>query len=209
MDYFTFKTPPDGRKNSRGFQKNFSCKVREILPEGVKEADVEIWFQDEHRIGQQGSLTRIWARKGTRPRVPRQQQFISAYVFGAVCPEKDKGAAVIMPQANTLSMQIHLDEIGQQIEKGKHAVVVLDKAGWHTSKNLRIPKNISLLSLPPYSPEINPQEQVGRQMKHNDLANRNFSNYKDIVEACSQAWMKVINTPGTISSLCTRSWAKL
>lgn len=168
---------------------------------------MEIWFQDEHRIGQQGSLTRIWARKGTRPRAPRQQQFISAYIFGAVCPEKDKGAAVIMPQANTASMQAHIDEIDQQVEKGKHAVIVLDKAGWHTSKNLRIPKNISLLPLPPYSPELNPQEQVGRQMKHNDLANRNFSNYNDIVEACSQAWMKIVNTQGAIQSLCSRTWA--
>jgi transposase len=168
---------------------------------------VEIWFQDEHRIGQQGSLTRIWARKGTRPRALRQQQFISAYIFGAVCPEKDKGAAVIMPQANTASMQAHIDEIDQQVEKGKHAVIVLDKAGWHTSKNLRIPKNISLLSLPPYSPELNPQEQVGRQMKHNNLANRNFNNYNDIVEACSQAWMKIVSSPETIRSLCSRAWA--
>lgn len=170
---------------------------------------MEIWFQDEHRIGQQGSLTRIWARKGTRPRIPRQQQFISAYIFGAVCPRKDKGAAIIMPRANTSCMQVHLDEIGEQIEKGKHAIVVLDKAGWHTSKNLRIPKNISLLSLPPYSPELNPQEQVGRQMKHNDLANRNFDNYNEIVEACSEAWRKIVHTQGTIRSLCTRSWAKL
>jgi putative transposase len=177
------------------------------LPKGIEETNVEIWFQDEHRIGQQGSLTRIWARKGTRPRAPRQQQFISAYIFGAVCPEKDKGAAVIMPQANTASMQAHIDEIDQQVEKGKHAVIVLDKAGWHTSKNLRIPKNISLLPLPPYSPELNPQEQVGRQMKHNDLANRNFNNYNDIVEACSQAWMKIVSTQGAIRSLCSRAWA--
>lgn len=61
-----------------------------------------------------------------------------------MCPEKDKGAAVIMPQANTVSTQIHHDEMGQQSEKGKHAVAVLDKAGWHTSKNLRLPKNTSL-----------------------------------------------------------------
>ena len=170
---------------------------------------MEIWFQDEHRIGQQGSLTRIWARKGKRPRAPRQQQFISAYIFGAVCPEKDKGGAVIMPQANTASMQAHIDEIDQQVEKGKHAIIVLDKAGWHTSKNLRIPKNISLVPLPPYSPELNPQEQVGRQMKHNDLANRNFNNYKDIIEACSQAWLKIVSTPGTIHSLCSRAWASI
>jgi hypothetical protein len=193
------------RKN---LKKNFAEAAKSILPTETDPQDVEIWFQDEHRIGQQGSLTRVWARKGTRPRIPRQQQFIAAYIFGAVCPKKDKGAAVIVPYANTYAMQVHLDEIAQQVEAGKHAVVVLDKAGWHTSKSLQVPKNISLLSLPPYSPELNPQEQVGRQMKHNDLANRSFKNYDDIVEASTLAW-KNITAPGNIQSLCFRSWASL
>lgn len=171
--------------------------------------NVEVWFQDEHRIGQQGSVTRLWARKGTRPRAVRQQQFISGYIFGAVCPAEDKGAAIIMPYATTTAMQCHLEEISYHVEVGKHAVVVLDNAGWHISKELNIPCNISLLSLPPYSPELNPQEQVGRQMKHNDLANRTFESYSDIVTACSAAWNKITNTPGTIRSLSSRSWAIL
>jgi hypothetical protein len=179
------------------------------LPKGIELKDVEVWFQDEHRIGQQGSLTRIWARKGSRPRVARQQQFIYGYIFGAVCPCEDKGAAVIMPHANTQAMQFHLEEIAQNVAQGKHAVIVLDKAGWHISKDLKIPKNISLLALPPYSPELNPQEQVGRQMKHNDLANRVFKSYAEIVKACSAAWNKIVSTPGTIHSLCSRSWATL
>ena len=168
---------------------------------------MEVWFQDEHRIGQQGSLTRIWAHKGSRPRVVRQQQFIYSYIFGAVCPAEDKGAAVIMPYANTHAMQVHLEEIAQNVSEGKHAVVVLDKAGWHVSKDLKIPENISLLALPPYSPELNPQEQVGRQMKHNDLANRGFKNYPEVVKACSAAWNRIVNSPGTIRSLCSRTWA--
>ena len=169
---------------------------------------MEVWFQDEHRIGQQGSLTRIWARKGSRPRVARQQQFISGYIFGAVCPEEDKGAAVIMPYANTHAMQVHLEEISRHVSESKHAVVVLDKAGWHTSKNLKTPSNISLLSLPPYSPELNPQEQVGRQLKHNDLANRTFKNYAEIIKACSAAWKRITSSPGTIRSIGSRKWAK-
>lgn len=154
-------------------------------------------------------MTRIWALKGTRPRVVRQQQFIAAYIFGAVCPQEDKGVAVIMPHADTHAMQIHLNEIEKQVPKGKHAVIVLDRAGWHTAKALCLPKNISFLSLPSYSPELNPQEQVGRQMKHNDLANRSYKNYEDIVEASSKAWNKIVDTQGTIKSLCSRSWATL
>jgi hypothetical protein len=183
------------------FKKKFPERIKHALPQGVELKDVELWFQDEHRIGQQGSLTRIWARKGSRPRVVRQQQFIYGYIFGAVCPAEDKGAAVIMPYANTQAMQVHLEEIAQNVAVGKHAVVVLDKAGWHASKALKIPRNISLLSLPPYSLELNPQEQVGRQMKHNDLANRVFKSYADVVKACSAAWNKIVNTPGNIRSL--------
>ena len=154
-------------------------------------------------------MTRLWARKGSRPRAVRQQQFISGYIFGAVCPAEDKGAAIIMPYATTSAMQYHLEEIAYHVEEGKHAVVILDNAGWHISKELNIPNNISLLSLPPYSPELNPQEQVGRQMKHNDLANRTFKNYSDIVTACSDAWNKITHSSGSIRSLCSRSWAQL
>jgi hypothetical protein len=128
---------------SNRLKKNFIDKVKSVLPLGVELSRVQIWFQDDHRIGQQGSLTRIWALKEIRPRISRQQQFIAAYMFGAICPQEDKGVAVIMPHADTLAMQIHLDEIAQQVDKGKHAVIILDKAGWHVSKKLKVPENIS------------------------------------------------------------------
>ena len=83
------------------------------------------------------------SRKGSRPRVVRQQQFISGYISGAVCPAQDKGAAVIMPYANSYAMQIHLEEISRHVPEGRHAVVILDKAGWHTSKGLKIPSFIA------------------------------------------------------------------
>lgn len=82
-----------------------------------------------------------------------------------------------MPYANSYAMQIHLEEISRHVPEGRHAVVIFNKAGRHTSKGLKIPHNISLLSLPPYSPEMNPQEQIGRQMKHNDLANKLSRDY--------------------------------
>ena len=131
---------------------------------------VEVWFQDEARVGQQGTLTRVWARKGTRPRLVKQQQFINSYIFGAVCPEKDKGAALVLPTADTSSMKRHLQEISIHVQEGYHAAVVLDQARWHVSKNLHIPKNITLIPLPPYSPELNPQENVWQFLRQNYLA---------------------------------------
>jgi transposase len=176
------------------------------LPQGIALDQVEIWFQDEHRIGQQGSLTRIWTRKGTRPRIVRQQQYLSAYLFGAVCPQFDKAAALVLPYVDTDSMDLHLQHISQAVSKEKHAILVLDGAGWHKSKELHIPKNITLLSLPPYSPELNPQEQLGRQLKHEHLANRSFDSYEDIISAICHAWNSFTSSPNRIRSLCSRRW---
>lgn len=171
--------------------------------------NVEIHFQDEARVGQQGSLTRIWAPKGTRPRVVRQRQFISANIFGAVCPAQDSCFALILPDKDTAMMQLFLDEFSKTIAPGKHAVLVGDQAGWHKTPNLKIPKNISLLFLPPYSPELNPIEQLWTQLKQGWLSNRCFKDYKDIMNAAAQAWNEFSGVVGAIKQLCTRTWATL
>jgi transposase len=86
---------------------------------------------------------------------------------------------------------------------------VLDKAGWHVAKDVKIPSNLSLLHLPPYSPELNPQEQVWQHLKDNYLANRVFKTAAEIVDACCTAWNKFASMPELISSLTTRLWAQI
>jgi DDE superfamily endonuclease len=136
--------------------------VKEALPDTAHDKPTEIWFQDEARIGQKGTLTRIWARIGSRPRAPRDSRYEWAYLFGAVCPECAIGAALVMPYANSEAMNLHLREIGRAVAPGAHAILVLDGAGWHTSHVLDPPGNITLLCLPPYSPELNPgRERLG------------------------------------------------
>jgi hypothetical protein len=119
-----------------------------------------VWFKDEAPVGQQGTLTRIWAERGTRPRAPRDTRYKWAYIFGAVCPERGVTAALIMPHANTEAMNAHLLEISRAVAKGAHAALVLDGAGWHATKALEVPVNITLVLLPPYAPELNPIENV-------------------------------------------------
>jgi len=121
---------------------------------------LEVWFQDEARVGQQATLTRIWAERGTRPRAPRDTRYKWTYIFGAVCPERGTTAALVMPKADTAAMNAHLAEISRTVAEGAHAILVLDGAGWHGSKALCIPENITLLMLPPYGPELNPIETV-------------------------------------------------
>lgn len=151
----------------------------------------------------------MWAIKGIRPRVIRQQQFNYTYIFGAVCPALDLGVGLIMPYANTTTMQIHLKHISMNVPKGRHAAVVVDQAGWHTTKKLILPKNITLISLPPASPELNPIEQVWRQLRQESLANRCFKDEEDIVQACCDAWNKFDEKDGAMKKLCYRSWINL
>ncbi|NOR71936.1 MAG: IS630 family transposase [Methylomarinum sp.] len=132
-------------------------------------------------------MTRIWANKDTRPRIIRQQQFNAAYLFGAVCPANGKAAGIVTPKANTKGMQYHLDVISSSVTEDKHAVLIVDKAAWHLTGKLEMPKNISIVPLPPYSPELNPVEQVWQQLRQRDLANRCYKDYKHIVEVCCEA----------------------
>jgi transposase len=104
-------------------------------------------------------------------------------------------------------MQLHLDAISQAVPSGKHAVLVIDRAPWHTSKKLSIPSNISLLFLPSYSPELNSAEQLWDYMRQHTLANRSFKNYDDILDACCEAWIFLTSQQNRIQSMCSRSWA--
>lgn len=112
-----------------------------------------------------------------------------------------------MPYANTEAMNAHLAEIGTQVSAGAHALLVLDGAGWHSAKDLVVPANISLLTLPPYSPELNPVENVWQFLRQNRLANRVFESYDAIVDACCDAWNALLELPDRLVSITSRDWA--
>ena len=106
-------------------------------------------------------------------------------------------------------MTLHLAEISQAVAPGAHAVVVMDGAGWHKpGGRLDLPHNISILLLPPYCPELNPQENIWQFLRQNYLANRVFDTYDAIVDACCEAWNALMRQPDCITSIATRDWAK-
>ncbi|MFN7094682.1 MAG: IS630 family transposase [Burkholderiales bacterium] len=146
-------------------------------------------------------------KRGSRPRLIKQQKFEYAYIFGATCPSSGKTLGAIMPLANTEAMNMHLRLISQSIAKGKHAVIVLDQATWHRSSKLAKFNNLTLLPLPPYSPELNPQEQVWQWLRDKHLANRAFADYEDIVTASCTAFNDFSADIGRVKKLCTRQWA--
>ena len=172
-----------------------------------KDTPIEIWFQDEARIGQKNGLTRLWARKGTRPRQPKDQRYDSAFLFGAICPARGTGAGLVMPVADTEAMQAHLEIISGQVARGAVAVLLLDRAGWHTTKRLTLPANIVPILLPSRAPELNPVENVWQFLRHNWLSNRVFKSYEAIVAAACAAWNRLLELPGRINSIGLRDWA--
>lgn len=163
--------------------------------------------KDEARIGQKNTITRRWAKRGTRPRAAKDQRTKSAYLFGAVCPAKGKGAGLVMPWCETEAMQAHLDEIARTVARRAHAVLLLDRAGWHTTGDLVVPKNMTLIFLPPRSPELNPVETIWQYLRANWLSNRVFDTYDDIIDTACDAWNKLIAMPNTIISIGWREWA--
>ena len=150
---------------------------------------------------------RQWAKRGTRPRQPADQRYANAYLFGAICPARGTGAGLALPQVNTEAMQLHLEEVSRHVAGGAHAVLLLDRAGWHTTTSLVVPSNITLIFLPSRAPELNPVENIWQYMRANWLSNRIFESYDDIIDAACEAWRNLVNQPTTITSIGLRDWA--
>jgi transposase len=165
---------------------------------------IEVWFEDEAGIGQQGTLTRCWAQRGTRPTAVKQTEYEWVYLFGAVNPVTGESSALLSPSVNTEYMNHHLRFISEQVDSNVQVVLVVDNAGWHSAKSLRIPQNITLFYLPAYSPELNPVERLWSYLKSHFLSNRAYSDYDDLFSACRDAWNRL--TVEQLCSICQTEW---
>jgi transposase len=161
------------------------------------------------RVGQQGTLTRVWAKRGTRPRAVRDTRYQWACLFGATCPARGVGAALVLPRANTRAMNLHLAEIARTVTPGAHAVLLCDRAGWHRASALVVPPNLTLMLLPSYAPELNPVENVWEYFRKNQLSNRLYAGYREIVDACCDAWNHFVERPELVASITARAWANV
>ena len=171
---------------------------------------IELWFMDEARVGQKGGVTHVWYQKGVRPRGVRQQGFASAYLFGAVCPERGEGVALVLPEVSTAAMDVFLAELARAVPAGTHAALVLDGAGWHVSEDLTVPANLTLIHPPPYSPELNPVERIWEYLRDRWLSHRVLaSGYEAVVDAACAAWNALLAEPGRLRSLTNFPWLPL
>jgi hypothetical protein len=141
-----------------------------------------IYFFDEARFGLQSSLCRKWARRGSECKVKVRQGYENFYVYSAVASRTGAQFSLLLPFVNTDMMQIYLDELSKSLGQEK-AILIMDQAGWHKSKDLAVPNNIEIWLLPPYSPELNPVERLWKHIKQNVLHNRLYDTLKQLEKA--------------------------
>ena len=169
------------------------------------EKRVEVYFQDEARFGQQGTLTRGWAQRSQRFTAVRQTKYDWLYVIGAACPRTGHAVGMLSPYISVEVMNIFLGLFAKEIPKDVHVVMVWDRAGFHTGKDLKIPKNITIVNLPPYSPELNPIENLWHYLRSHYWSNRAFDDYDALVDAAQTAWQRSACNRATIQSVCRES----
>ena len=158
-------------------------------------------------------MTRRWFLGGQRPRMVKDQRSRSADIFGAVCPERDTGAALALPEVSTAGMNLLLADIARQVPERRPAVVLTDTAGWHTIGKIEVPANLTPanltpVNLPPDSAELNAIARVWQHLRDRSSSGCLFTDTAAIVEACCNAWNRRLAETGRIRSLTDRPWAQ-
>jgi transposase len=205
LDYSSLMPRPQHEGADPELQAIFQEVVLDQI-QAIEEAhpgeQVQVWHEDEARFGQQGTLTRVWARRGSRPRRVRQNGRTSLYVLTAVCAAVGAVAGLIAPELNTAVVNLFLEQLSRQLAPGVHAVLLWDNAGYHVSRDLVVPSNVSLIGLPPYSPELNPVENLWHYLRAHHWSNAIYRDYEALLEAATESWRKVCMEPEKVRSIC-------
>jgi transposase len=168
--------------------------------------EVPVYFQDEARFGTQGTITRVWARKGSRPRAVRQNGREWLYVLMAVCAATGATSALIMPELNTAVVNLFPEQFSRELAAGVHAVLIWDGAGFHTKGDLVVPSNVSLIRLPPYSPELNPVENLWHYLRSHHWSNRQYEGYKGLEEEAIRSLRAVCQDGEKLKTICNADY---
>jgi len=167
---------------------------------------IEFWFQDEARFGQQGTLSRKWARRGSRPPAIKQTRYEYLYVLGAACPQTGQTVGLLAPTLNTKTVNAFLEQFANEVDPDVHVVMFWDQAGFHTSGQLKTPKNLTLIPLPPACPELNPIENLWHYLRSHYWSNRAYHDYDDLRQAACDAWQKTCLDPERIKTVCRAAY---
>ena len=198
----------DANPEVQEFFKEIVVEQIEAITTGHPAEEVRVYFQDEARFGPQGTITRVWARKGSRPRAVRQNGREWLYVLMAVCAATGMASALIMPELNTAVVNLFLEQLSRDLPAGVHVVLIWDGAGFHSGKGLVVPVNVSLIRLPPYSPELNPVENLWHYLRSHHWSNREYEGYKGLEEEAIRSVRAVCQDAGRLMTICNADYIK-
>ena len=206
LNFSRIKPRPQHEKNNPELMAQW---LRETLPAKVavvKEAQpakqIEFWFQDEMRYGNKTRIAALWQLSGSSPVTRKQNGFLNRYIYGAVNPQTGQHVGLVFSECSAAAMNIHLSLVSQALDDKSHAIMIMDQAPWHSNAKteLVVPHNITILDLPPYSPELNPVERLWLWLKENHLSNRIIKKGEDMMELGCQIWNRL--NEDLVKSIC-------
>lgn len=170
-------------------------------------ATVEVWGQDEARLGLKPILRKVWAYAGQRPLVTVHPRYEWLYVYGFVRPATGQTYWLILPLVNTAAMNLALAEFARDMGAGadKHILLVLDNAGWHSSQQLVVPTGIELIYLPAATPELQPAERLWPLLRE-AVANRTFATLDTLQDALIDRCLGLADQPAMIQTYTRYHW---
>ena len=173
------------------------------IKEEKREGQVRLMFQDEAGFGRINKPKYCWCMKGLRPHVPCHHIREFRYAYGAVEPMTGESFFLIMPYCNTDCMELFLDKLSETYPKDE-ILLVCDGASWHKANDLEIPDNIHVIFIPPSTPEMNPIEQIWREIRTKGFRNEVFASLVDVVE---RLYLTIKNlSTDTIHHITARKW---
>jgi len=199
----------DANPEVQAFFKEIVSEPIAAIAEAHPEQEVRVYSEDEARFGTQGTITRVWAPRGSRPRAVRQNGREWLYVLMAVCVGTGAASALIMPELNTGVLNLFLEQFSKELPAGVHAVLIWDGAGYHTSGDLVVPSNVSLIQLPPYSPELNPVENLWHYLRAHHWSNQEYEGYEGLKQKAVHTLCSVCKDAENLKSICNADYVKL
>jgi transposase len=200
------KRPGSRLGRARSFQKSLPERLKEIR-KTYPEAQVELWAEDEARLGLKPVMRRVWAPVGKRPIARFKRGYKWTYLYGFVRPESGEVYWLILPRVNTELFSMALDEFAREVAAGKdkRVLLVVDQAGWHTGKEVEVPEGIHLEFLPSGSPELQPAERLW-PLTNEAVANGLFEEIEEIEEALVERCLELLDQTETIKNLTNYHW---
>ena len=190
------------------FFKGIVVEQIEAIAAEHPDQEVRLDFEDEARFGQQGTIARVWAPQGSRPRAVRPNRREWLYVRVAVGVSTGATSALLMPELNTEVINLFLEQFSRELPAGVHAALIWDGAGYHTGGDLVVPSDVSLILLPPYSPELNPVENLWHYLRAHHWSNRPYRDYDALESEAIRSLCTVCGDAEKLKSICNTDYVR-